>query len=99
MAVILENRALALWLRATLAAALYALAAFMLALSVPAMGREMTPTTDQDVRAGANFCIILSVLFLGVTAVVSRRWKSALAVCLLHLIITMYVWTQVPSLF
>ncbi|MEU9148144.1 hypothetical protein [Streptomyces sp. NPDC048349] len=94
-----ENRALALGLRAASAAALYAVAAFMLFLSVPAMGREMSPTSDQDVRAGAHLCLLLSTLFLGAAAVVSRTWRTARAWCLLHLVTTLLVWTQVPSLF
>ncbi|MFD7256804.1 hypothetical protein [Streptomyces sp. NPDC059874] len=93
------NRTLALWLRGASAAALYAIAVFMLALSLPAMGRELSPTDDQDIRAGANLCLILSTLFLGMTAVVSRRWKAAWAVCALHLVVTVLVWTRVPSLF
>ncbi|MEV7523592.1 hypothetical protein [Streptomyces sp. NPDC091371] len=94
-----ETRTPALWLRAAGAAALYAVAAFMLLLSVPAMGRELTPTSDQDVRGGAHFCLVLSTLFLVMTAVVARKWKAARAVCLLHLVVTLYVWTQVPALF
>ncbi|OEJ24486.1 hypothetical protein AR457_08030 [Streptomyces agglomeratus] len=94
-----ENRTVALWLRAAVAAALYVMAAFMLSLSLSAMGREVNPTTDRDFVAGANLCLALSTVFLAATAVVARRWKAAWALWLPHLVATALVWTQVPSLF
>ncbi|MGW1494047.1 hypothetical protein [Streptomyces sp. NPDC002402] len=33
------------------------------------------------------------------TAVVARRWRSALVLCLVHLGLMVVVWTQVPSPF
>ncbi|MEV3993746.1 hypothetical protein AB0J57_33145 [Streptomyces sp. NPDC049837] len=97
MTVTIENQKAFLWLRAALAAGLYTVAAIMLILSLTAVGVEMTPTTDPDTAAGAWFCLILSTVFLAATAAASWTWKTARALCLLHLGITVYVWTQVPA--
>ncbi|CCK30527.1 putative secreted protein [Streptomyces davaonensis JCM 4913] len=88
-----------LWVRGILAVGLYTVTAAMLALSLPAMGVEMTPTSDRDTAAGAFLCLVLSGLFLVATAVVSFRWRAARAVCLLHAVLMVGVWTQVPSPF
>ncbi|MFF1274511.1 hypothetical protein ACFVZC_14020 [Streptomyces marokkonensis] len=53
-----------LWLRCLLTAGLYAVAFGMLALSLPAVGAENTPTSDADTAAGSFFCLVLSTLFL-----------------------------------
>ncbi|WP_329182864.1 hypothetical protein [Actinacidiphila glaucinigra] len=96
---IVANEKLALWLRGILAAGLYTVAVGMLALCLPAVGAETTPTSDPDTAAGAFFCLVLSTVFLAVTAGISRRWRSARLVCLLHLVLIVIVWTQVPSPF
>ncbi|MFF4763809.1 hypothetical protein [Streptomyces sp. NPDC001292] len=96
---IVTNQKAGLWVRGILAAGLYIVAAAMLALSLPAVGVETTPTSDPDTAAGAFFCLVLSALFLAATAAVSFRWTAARALCLLHLILMVIVWTQVPSPF
>ncbi|WUD77453.1 hypothetical protein OG937_39975 [Streptomyces sp. NBC_00510] len=93
------NQTMGLWLRGILGAGLYCVAAFVLALSLPAVGAETTPTSDPDTAAGAYFCLALSSLILAATAVVSRRWKTARAVCLLHLVLITIIWVQVPRPF
>ncbi|WP_149547369.1 hypothetical protein [Streptomyces marokkonensis] len=88
-----------LWLRCLLTAGLYAVAFSMLALSLPAVGAENTPTSDADTAAGSFFCLVLSTLFLAAAAGVSFRWKSVRLLCLVHLALIVIVWTQVPSPF
>ncbi|WAZ21340.1 hypothetical protein STRCI_002503 [Streptomyces cinnabarinus] len=93
------HRKAGLWARGVLAAGLYTVTVAMLALSLPAVGVETTPTSDPDTAAGAFFCLVLSALFLAATAAVSFRWRAARAVCLLQLILMVIVWAQVPSPF
>jgi hypothetical protein len=97
--VIAENQKPGLWLRGLLTAGLYAVALGMLALTLPAVGAENTPTSDPDTAAGAFFCLVLSTLFIAATAGVSRRWKTARLLCLVHLALIVVVWVQVPSPF
>ena len=94
-----ENQKPGLWLRGLLTAGLDAVAVGALALSLPAVGVENTPTSDPDTAAGAFFCLVLSTLFLAATAGVSFRWKSARLLCLVHLTLVVIVWTQIPSPF
>ncbi|MFF3288097.1 hypothetical protein [Streptomyces sp. NPDC003023] len=86
-------------LRGACAVALYAVALCALALALPAMGARTTPTSDPDTAAGAFFCLVASAVFLAATAVVARRWRGALVLCLVHLGLMVAVWTQVPSPF
>ncbi|NWF30688.1 hypothetical protein HW130_31330 [Streptomyces sp. PKU-EA00015] len=88
-----------MWLRGACASGLYAVALFMLALALPAVGVETTPTSDRDTAAGAFFCLVLSAVFLAATAVVARRWRSTWVLCVVHLGLMVIVWTQVPSPF
>ncbi|MEW2076090.1 hypothetical protein AB0941_21025 [Streptomyces sp. NPDC013433] len=88
-----------LWLRGFLAVGLYAVAVGTLALALPAVGAEHTPTSDPDTAAGAFLCLTLSTLSLALTAGVSRRWRTARLLCLLHLVLVVIVWTRVPSPF
>ncbi|KES06637.1 hypothetical protein BU52_12685 [Streptomyces toyocaensis] len=94
-----EHQKPSLWLRGLLTAGLYAVAFGMLALSLPAVGTENTPTSDPDTAAGSFFCLVLSTLFLAAAAGVSFRWKSVRLLCLVHLALIVIVWTQVPSPF
>ncbi|WP_040906251.1 hypothetical protein [Streptomyces griseoflavus] len=94
-----EHQKPGLWLRGLLTAGLYAVAFGMLALSLPAVGTENTPTSDPDTAAGSFFCLVLSTLFLAAAAGVSFRWKSVRLLCLVHLALIVIVWTQVPSPF
>ncbi|MGI5254525.1 hypothetical protein [Actinacidiphila glaucinigra] len=87
------------WLRGCLAAGLYAVAVFMLLLTLPAVGEVSTPTSDPDTAAGAALCLILSTVSLAATAAVAYRWRAVRVVCLAHLAIVVVIATQVPSPF
>ncbi|CAL9549399.1 hypothetical protein SUDANB21_04408 [Streptomyces sp. enrichment culture] len=92
-----EHQKPGLWLRGLLTAGLYAVAFGMLALSLPAVGTENTPTSDPDTAAGSFFCLVLSTLFLAAAARVSFRWNSVRLLCLVLLVLIVIAWTQVPS--
>ncbi len=62
------------------------------------MNEEIGPTSDPDDVVGANFILLISLLFLSAAALVSRRWKVAWVLCSILLVLTVLVWTQVPSL-
>ncbi|MEU6879174.1 hypothetical protein [Streptomyces sp. NPDC046712] len=97
---IAENqKPVVLWVRGILAAALFVVAVFMMALSLPAVGVENTPTSDRDTAAGAFFCLLLSTLFVVGAAAVAFRWKTARVLCALQLVLVVVIWTQVPSPF
>ncbi|MDQ1008811.1 hypothetical protein QFZ82_003296 [Streptomyces sp. V4I23] len=91
------NHRAGLWLRGACAAGPGALC--LLVLALPAVGSRTTPTSDPDTAAGAFVCLVGSAVFLAVTAVVARRWRSAWVLCLVDLGLMVVVWTKVPSPF
>jgi hypothetical protein len=97
--VTIVNERAGLWLRCVFVAGLYAVALLMLALTLPAVGAETTPTRDPDTAASPFFCLVASAVFLAAAAAVSRRWRSVRVLCVVPLGLMVVVWTQVPSPF
>ncbi|WP_406859668.1 hypothetical protein ABZO31_04700 [Streptomyces sp. HUAS MG47] len=94
-----NKKPVVLWARGILAAALFVVALFMLALSLPAVGVENTPTGDRDTAAGAFFCLVLSTLFGIGAGAVAFRWTTVRVLVALQMVLVVIIWTQVPSPF